>query len=264
MPPECRTLFGKTKSRIKAQLQSLNNEQLEYIETLDKSPDPDTAESRFTSGYPNSPVVLYDHVDSLFNVYMTMLEAGPKEVRSHVEVTQADGTVKAGRIARVNTDGTFKIDYEDGPDEDRVKENRITVTKSKSRRRRLKVKIPVDEGAVLADEFLGVMWYSVGPVLLFAIFHWHILQYIYFRNRKVREATEKFAMEEGMRGPMYGEEMAKMVEDLSVNPGRLAYYESLLPPQLRESLQTDEFRRSCKIWFMDLDQDENVTSSFRL
>ena len=84
-PPECRKLFGKTKSRIKAQLQSLNNEQLEYIEMLDKSPDPDTAESRFTSGYPNSPVVLYDQFDSLFNVYKKMLEAGPKEVRSHVD-----------------------------------------------------------------------------------------------------------------------------------------------------------------------------------
>ena len=40
--------------------------------------------------------------------------------------------------------------------------------------------------------------YSVMPVFMFAIFHWHALQYIYYRNRKVKRANDKFAIEEGI------------------------------------------------------------------
>ena len=206
---------------------------------------------------------------------------------------------KAGKISSVNSDGTFAIDFEDksflppytyrglenprdansnekdyqllkrvdsDPDQQkvypgRVPVNLITVTNAKFRRRRqLKVALPVDEAAELADDFLGVMWYSFAPVVLFAIFHWHALQYIYYRNRRSKEANEKLAIEEGMRGPMYGEAFNNMMDDLSTCPHpveRLAYYQSTLPTNLREHLASAQFTQSCQIWFMGRDPDDN-------
>ena len=74
---------------------------------------------------------------------------------------------------------------------------------------------------------------------------------------QVRERMEKFAIEEGMRGPMYGEAMTKMMEELSSNPSKLQEYVDNLPENLRDSLNDPSFKRSCQIWFMDLDQDGN-------
>ena len=64
------------------------------------------------------------------------------------------------------------------------------------------------------------------------------------------EANEKFAISEGMRGPMYGEAMTTMMQDLQRDRSRLSHYESKLPKGLREQLGKEEFRRSCEIWFV--------------
>ena len=104
---------------------------------------------------------------------------------------------KAGKIGTVNTDGTFRIDFEDDKflghythpglenprdansnensykllerdDSDpaqqkvypgRVPADLITVTNAKFRHRRLKVRLPVDKGSIIADEFFGIVWY---------------------------------------------------------------------------------------------------------
>lgn len=113
------------------------------------------------------------------------------------QVLQIVAVEKAGKIGTVNTDGTFRIDFEDasflGPythpglenprdansneksyrllereDSDpaqqkvypgRVPAHLITVIDAKFRHRRLKVRLPVDKGSIIADEFFGVVWY---------------------------------------------------------------------------------------------------------
>ena len=46
-------------------------------------------------------------------------------------------------------------------------------------------------GAAVADAFFGSIWFSLGPVFVFAIFHFNVIMYIRRRNRFVKERDEK-------------------------------------------------------------------------
>ena len=91
-PPECKKLYGATKSKLKSQLAKLDKEPLEFVLMYDRTPD--SAEARFASRYPSSRVALDNDGQGQFEVlkqvWRDALEVGPKERGSHVKVSLRD------------------------------------------------------------------------------------------------------------------------------------------------------------------------------
>lgn len=71
----------------------------------------------------------------------------------------------------------------------------------------MKKKMREDPGAKIADAFFGSIWFTLSPLIMFSIVHFNVIMYVRRRNRKVRERDAAFALEEGMRGPRFGEKV---------------------------------------------------------
>ena len=52
-------------------------------------------------------------------------------------------------------------------------------------------------GAKIADEFFGVMFYSLGPLIMFAIGHFNLIMFIRRRNRLINKRNADYAFQQG-------------------------------------------------------------------
>ena len=88
-PPDCRTFFGKTRSRIKTDIERLDKDAFEFMRLYDSNPQ--SAEDRFTQLYPGSWVIHGNNGQGYFqdlrDLWAQMLKNGPLEKGSHVKVS---------------------------------------------------------------------------------------------------------------------------------------------------------------------------------
>ena len=89
----------------------------------------------------------------------------------------------------------------------------------RGKRRQLKRKILKDPGAKVADMFLGSMWYSFMPFMIFTVIHFNLIMFVRKRNKLINARLTKYAHVVGMREPRRLRALQRFFDDLTPSKG---------------------------------------------
>jgi len=89
----------------------------------------------------------------------------------------------------------------------------------RGKRRQLKRKIQIDPGAAVADTFMGSMYWSFAPLMIFTVIHFNLIMFVRRRNRLINARLTKYARVVGMREPRRLRALQRFFDDLTPSKG---------------------------------------------